>query len=93
MKKLILVVALIIAALAVLLPFASKTPDGLQTLAEESGSQQTISWNGLMANYSAALSDPYLSSLVAGLFGVGVVLIASFALGKALQKKNEASSL
>jgi hypothetical protein len=93
MKKPILVVALLIVALAVLLPFASKTLDGLQTLAEESYSQQPTSWNGLMANYSAALADPYLSSLVAGLFGVGVVLIAGFALGKVAQRKNEASNL
>ncbi len=93
MKKLILVVALLLLALVVLLPFASKTPDGLQTLTEESGSQQQTSWNGLMANYSAALADPYLSSLVAGLLGVGIVLVTGFVLGKAAQSKKKASSL
>jgi hypothetical protein len=93
MKELILIVALLLVALAVLLPYSSKTPDGLQTLTEESGSKQPTSWNGLMANYCAALADPYISSLVAGLFGVGIVLIAGFALGKAAQRKNEASDL
>jgi len=88
-KKLVLIVAALLVAFAVLLPFASKTPDGLETLTEDSGSQQQSAWNGLMANYSAAFADPYISSLVAGLFGVGLVLVAGFALGKVAQKKNE----
>jgi hypothetical protein len=89
-KKAILAVAALMVALAVLLPFASKTPDGLETLTENSATQQESAWNGLMANYSAALGDPYVSTLVAGLFGVGIVLIAGFALGSAAQKKAKA---
>ncbi len=93
MKKLILIIAAIIVALAVLLPFASKTPDGLQTLTENSGNQQQPMWNGLMANYSVAFADPYISTLVAGLFGTGIVLFASFALGSTMTQKKKAKAV
>jgi hypothetical protein len=89
MKKLILVVAALMVAFAVLLPFASKTPDGLQELTQNSGNSQQPAWGGLMANYSVALSDPYVSTLVAGLLGVGIVLLASFALSATLSQKKE----
>ena len=92
MKKLILVVAAIMVAFAVLLPFASKTPDGLQTLTENSGSQQQPMWNGLMANYSVAFADPYVSTLIAGLFGTGIVLLASFALGATMTQKKKSET-
>jgi cobalt/nickel transport system permease protein len=92
MKKLILIVAAIMVAFAVLLPFASKTPDGLQTLTENSGSQQQPMWNGIMANYSVAFADPYVSTLVAGLFGTGMVLLASFALGATMTQKKKSEA-
>jgi cobalt/nickel transport system permease protein len=90
MKKLILIVAAIMLALAILLPFASKTPDGIQALTATSGNQQQPVWNGLMANYSVALANPYVSRLIAGLFGTGIVLAASFGLGTTLAQKKKA---
>jgi hypothetical protein len=93
MKKTILIVAALIVAFAVLLPFASKTPDGLQTLTENSASQaQKPIWNGLMAEYSVALADPYISTLVAGLLGVGIVLAAGFGLGATLTQKKRGNA-
>lgn len=92
MKKLILIVAALMVAFAVLLPFASRTPDGIQTLTKDSGNQQQPTWNGLMANYSVAFSDPYVSTLVAGLLGVGIVLITSFALGATFSQKKKPQS-
>jgi hypothetical protein len=92
MKKTILIVAALIVAFAVLLPFASKTPDGLQALTENSASQQRPIWNGLMAEYSVALADPYMSTLAAGLLGVGIVLAAGFALGTTLTQKKSSST-
>ncbi len=87
MNKAILAVAVVIVAFAALLPFASKTPDGLEMLTEDSGNPQGGSWNGLMTEYSAALGAPYVSTLVAGLLGVVLVFIAGFALGQVAQKK------
>ena len=92
MKKLIPIVAAIMVAFAILLPFASKTPDGLQTLTENSGNQQQPMWNGIMANYSVAFADPYVSTLIAGLFGTGIVLAASFALGATMTQKKKAEA-
>jgi hypothetical protein len=92
MKKLILIVAAIMVAFAVLLPFASKTPDGIQSLTENSGDQQQPMWNGIMANYSVAFADPYISTLVAGLFGIGMVLLASFALGATMTQKKKSET-
>ena len=92
MKKLILIVAAIMVAFAVLLPFASKTPDGLQTMVANSADQQQQQqpvWNGLMGNYSVALANPYVSMLIAGLFGTGIVLTAGFALGSSVTQKKK----
>jgi hypothetical protein len=93
MKKLFLIVAALILALAVLLPFASKTPDGLETLTERSGNPQDPVWNGLMADYSVAFADPYVSMLVAGLFGTGIVFAASFTFGAALTQKKKSQAV
>ncbi|MFB3888005.1 MAG: PDGLE domain-containing protein [Candidatus Bathyarchaeia archaeon] len=90
MKKLLLLVGALMVAFAVLLPFASKTPDGLETLTEDAGNQQGPVWNGLLADYSAALADPYVSTLVAGLLGTALVLVVGFGLGKSLTTKNKA---
>ena len=91
MKKRILIFALLIFVFAVLLPFASKAPDGLQALIENSENHQEQAWSGLMAEYSIAFADPYISTLIAGLLGVGIVLLGSFALGATFTLKKEAS--
>ena len=89
MRKLLLGVATLMIVLAVLLPFASKTPDGLETLTEDSGNQQAPLWKGLMAGYSVAIAEPYVSTLVAGLFGTSIVLAAGFAVGATVSQKKK----
>jgi hypothetical protein len=94
MKKYILVAALIILALAVLLPFASSDPDGLENLISTSGTQQHESfWNGLMADYSVAIGNPYFSTLLAGIFGTMVVLLATFVLGTVVAPKEKSENV
>ncbi len=92
MKKLILTFAGIMVALAFLLPFASKTPDGLETLVENHASQEEPVWKGLMADYSVAFVDPYVSTLIAGLFGTSMLIIASLVLGKTFTPKKKLSN-
>ncbi len=87
MRKLLLVAALMVVAFAVLLPFASTTPDGLQTLTDNAENVQQPVWGGLMAEYSVAIGYPYVSTLVAGLFGTGIVLAAGFAVGSVSAQK------
>jgi cobalt/nickel transport system permease protein len=93
MKNAILVLGVIMVVFAVLLPLISTTPDGLETLVENSSqSPQQPVWNGLMEGYSVALANPYLSTLVAGLLGVGSVLAVSMAVSTSLKRKGEVAN-
>lgn len=94
MKTKILIITIIVVAFAALLPFASKSPDGLQKLVADSGNQHTQSWNGLMSGYSvAAVGDPYVSTFLAGLFGIVAVLVATFLLGMAVAPKKKGETV
>jgi hypothetical protein len=91
MKKSIIIFGLIIAGLAALIPFISTNPDGLQTLVSRSDATEST-WSGLIGDYAiAAISNPYLSTLVAGSFGTIMVFFATFVLGAKFlpKKKNE----
>ncbi len=91
MKKYVIIVGLIIVALAILLPFVSTTPDGLQNLVEASEAEES-SWSGLIGDYTiGAISNPYLSTLAAGIIGTAVVFLVSFLLCAKIspKKKNQ----
>ncbi|MBS7607794.1 MAG: PDGLE domain-containing protein [Candidatus Bathyarchaeia archaeon] len=88
MKGYIKALVLILVGFAVMLPLASTYPDGLETVAETLGvGESEPLWRGLMPDYTLpTIENPYLSTLLAGLFGTFLVLALSFALGKALSK-------
>ena len=90
MEKYLGIVALIIVFLVVFIPFASSNPDGLEKVAVSFGADEHWHlWNGLMADYSiAAISNSYLSTVLAGVFGTFMVLLAAFLLGRAMAPKN-----
>ena len=83
------VVAAIMVFLAVFIPLASSSPDGLERVAESFGVTKHASfWNGIMSDYAiAAIADSYVSTLLAGVFGTFMVLLAGFLLGKAMTPK------
>jgi ABC-type Fe3+ transport system permease subunit len=89
MKKYFGVLALIMVFLVVFIPFASSNPDGLEKVAETFGVQEHEPlWNGLMLDYSiGAVWNSYVSTLLAGVFGVVMVLLAGFVLGTAIETK------
>jgi hypothetical protein len=89
MKKSIIALALILVGLAVLLPFASRNPDGLQRVAENfGGGQQKPFWSGFMADYSVSfISNSYVSTLLAGIVGTFIVLVAGLVVGKVMVPK------
>jgi len=92
MKKNVAMVALIIGALAVLLPFASSNPDGLENLISTSGAQPQHEpfWNGLMSDYNVeAVGNSYLSAFLPGLFGTVMVLLATFILASSIAPKKK----
>lgn len=85
-------VGIAVAALVVIVfaPLASSDPDGLERVAEDHGfignAQNVIS--GLFSGYElSGISDPAVSTILSGLLGVGIVLLAMFALGRVLARR------
>ena len=75
--------------LVVFIPLASSSPDGLERVATTFGvAEQAPIWNGIMSDYAiTAITNPYVSTLLAGIIGTLMVLIAGFLLGKAITPK------
>ncbi len=91
MRGMIKAIVTMLIGFAVLASFASSDPDGLEKVAEtlKIEEPETI-WSGLMPDYTLpTVRNPYLSTVIAGFFGVFLVLGASFALGKFLEKSNK----
>ncbi|MEM3702808.1 MAG: PDGLE domain-containing protein [Candidatus Bathyarchaeia archaeon] len=88
MKGYIKAIILILAGLAILIPFASSYPDGLEKVAETLKVEEMEPfWKGPMPDYSLpTIENQYLSTLGAGFCGVLIVLTASFVLGTAASK-------
>jgi ABC-type Fe3+ transport system permease subunit len=91
MKKYLAATAMIVVFLAVFIPFASSSPDGLQRVAMSLGvGEPEPTWRGLMADYSvSALGDGYVSTLAAGVLGTLMVLGISLVLGAAISRRNQ----
>jgi hypothetical protein len=89
MNRYFAVVAAIMTFLAVFIPLASSSPDGLEQVVETFGvAEQAPIWNGLMSDYAiAAIENPYVSTLLAGIFGTLMVLVVGFMLGKSISPK------
>jgi len=79
---------LILVCLAILIPFASEFPDGLEKVAETLGIEENEPlWRGLMPDYQLPIIEaPYISTLAAGIFGIFLVFCATFILGIAISK-------
>jgi len=90
MKKYLVIIGLLVVFLAIFIPFASSNPDGLQKVAKSLGIEEPASsWKGLMFDYSIeAFKDPYISTLVAGVLGTFLVLLASLVLGVLISKRS-----
>jgi hypothetical protein len=90
MSKHLAVIAAIVVFLAVFTPLASSSPDGLERVVETLGvAEHEPFWSGIMSDYAiAAIENPYVSTLLAGVFGTFMVLLAAFLLGKAMAPKS-----
>jgi cobalt/nickel transport protein len=90
-KKFLAATAMLIVFLAVFVPFASSSPDGLQRVATSLGIEEPEpAWHGLIGNYSVpALGDTYMSTFAAGVLGILMVLVASLVLGAAITRRNQ----
>lgn len=88
MRGLVKALVLMLIGFAVLAPFASSDPDGLEKVAETLKIEEPENfWSGVMPDYTLpTIGDPYLSTILAGFLGAFLVLGATFALGKFLAK-------
>jgi cobalt/nickel transport protein len=91
MKKYLAATVMLIVFLAVFIPFASSSPDGLQKVATSLGIEEPEPiWQGLMGDYSVnVLGDTYVSTLAAGVLGTMLVLMATLVLGTAITKRGK----
>jgi len=93
MRKYLLGISLIVIFLVIFLPSVSTNPDGLEKVAETFGvEEQAPIWKGFLSDYSIGVGNPYVSTLLAGVFGALLVLLASLILGKSVEKKGNAVS-
>jgi len=85
---------LTIICLAILIPFASEFPDGLETVAEALNIEEHEPlWKGIMPNYTLPIiANPYLSTFTAGIIGTLLVFCTAFALGTILTKSKSEKS-
>ncbi|MGQ9624678.1 MAG: PDGLE domain-containing protein [Candidatus Bathycorpusculaceae bacterium] len=83
----------ILVFLAILIPFASESPDGLERVVETLGVEEHEPvWSGFMPDYSLpAVENSYASTLLAGVFGTLLVLGISYTVGMAITKKDAKS--
>lgn len=81
--------AAILIILAVFLPLASTSPDGLERVAKQLGMPEVEPiYRAIMYDYFAPfVENEYLSTLVAGVFGFFLVLLATWGVGKAIKKR------
>ena len=91
MKRYFKALILILVCLTVLVPFASNAPDGLEKVAETFGIEEhEPAWKGLMPDYTLpTIDNPYVSTLLAGTFGIFLVLGVALMLGTAMTKPHK----
>ena len=91
MKVYIKTLFVILFCLGILIPFASSNPDGLEKVAETLGAEEPESdLASPMPDYTVPLiENDYLSTFIAGVIGVFLVLGATLLLGKFMTKSGE----
>ena len=93
MKKFLIATIIIAIFLAILIPFASNNPDGLEkVVVTYSVHEHQSIWNGIMADYSFfSIGNQYISTLLAGIFGVVAVLVAGLVLSKVMTSNDKSA--
>jgi ABC-type Fe3+ transport system permease subunit len=88
-KRYLIAVCAIVAFLVVFIPLASTNPDGLEKVAISLGAHEGNSfWSGILPDYSVSgVGNNYLSTLIAGIIGVVLVLAVGLFISRALKPK------
>ena len=82
---------LVIAAVVVVLAanFASPDPDGLERVAEDKGFMGAAQgfWQGIMPDYTVPGVNGTISTILAGIIGVAIVLAVALLVGRVLARR------
>lgn len=91
MNKYMKTIVMTLVCLAILVPFASTAPDGLEKVAEALGIEEHApAWFGVMPDYTVTvIQDPCFSTLLSGVFGFFLVLGLAYLLGVALTRSHD----
>jgi hypothetical protein len=89
LRKIIVAIGLVVVFLIVFIPLASSNPDGLEKVALTFGAKEHGDiWKGLISDYSLqSIGNSYISTLIAGIFGVTMVLAAGLVISKVMRPK------
>jgi hypothetical protein len=83
-------IAIAAAVVIVLAPLASSDPDGLERVAEDQGfiSQAQNFFSGLLGDYAIpGVDNAWLSTVLAGLVGVAIVVGVVYVLGRLVARR------
>ncbi len=93
-KKYVIAICAILVFLAISIPIASTNPDGLERVAISLGAKEGDNfWSGILPDYTVSgVENGYVSTLIAGIIGVVLVLLVGLLLTKGLKPKTVNSS-
>ena len=94
MKNVIIIGSILILAVVLIgAPLASSFPDGLEKVAETLGfieEGEDLPFSSLLPDYQfTAVEKEWLSTIVAGLFGIAITFGIAFGFGKLLAQKKK----
>ncbi len=82
MNRLSKVLLLISLCLTLAIPFASKSPDGLETIIKSQRAEPAPIWSGLTNDIvGSVIENSYIASVINGLIGVTAILAVSCLFG------------
>jgi hypothetical protein len=83
-------IAIAVLVVVVVVPFASRDPDGLERIAEDQGfiGQAQNLFSGLLGDYAIpGVDSAALSTVLSGLLGIVIVLGVVFVLGRLVARR------
>ena len=91
MKGYVKASVVILVGLALLIPFASKYPDGLEKVAETLLVEEPYPmWQGLLPDYTfPIIEDSYFTTLISRIIGFFLVLGVAWVLGVVITRKTQ----
>ena len=88
-QRYVLVLIVLIIGLGVLIPFASSSPDGLETVADDLGfSEPGLLFRGIFQDYLVSVGNSWLGTLLAGIIGILIIVVFFMGLQYTVAQRN-----